>query len=110
MPCNSCLWNTLKVIKLSSAYCFDGSEVAFFALAGIFMTALAFGLTYVIVGIAMLAAGLYIASRGKYLHWHFLEVSLHVLPVVYSSIDIRSIKKVDAQIICFPDHRVSATA
>jgi ABC-type nickel/cobalt efflux system permease component RcnA len=52
------------------------SEVAFFALAGIFMTALAFGVTYVIVGIAMLAAGLYIASRGKYLHWHYLEHNL----------------------------------
>jgi sulfite exporter TauE/SafE len=52
------------------------SEIAFFALAGIFMTALAFGVTYVIVGIAMLAAGLYIASRGKYLHWHFLEHNL----------------------------------
>ena len=29
------------------------SEVAFFALAGLFMTALAFGITYIIVGIAM---------------------------------------------------------
>ena len=52
------------------------SEVAFFALAGLFMTALAFGITYIIVGIAMAAAGLYIASRGKYLHWHYLEHSL----------------------------------
>lgn len=52
------------------------SEISFFALAGVFMTALAFGLTYIFVGIAMAAAGIYIASRGKYLHWHFIEHNL----------------------------------
>lgn len=52
------------------------SEIAFLALAGIFMTAAAFGITYIFVGIAMAAAGIYIASSGKYLHWHYLEHSL----------------------------------
>ena len=52
------------------------SEIAFLALAGIFMTAAAFGITYIIVGIAMAAAGFYIASKGKYLHWHYLEHTL----------------------------------
>ena len=52
------------------------SEIAFLALAGIFMTAAAFGITYIFVGIAMAAAGFYIASRGKYLHWHYLEHAL----------------------------------
>jgi hypothetical protein len=40
------------------------------------MTAAAFGITYIIVGIAMAAAGFYIASKGKYLHWHYLEHTL----------------------------------
>lgn len=49
------------------------SEVAYFALAGIFMTAMAFGITYILVGVAMAAAGIYIATRGKYVHFHFIE-------------------------------------
>ncbi len=49
------------------------SEISYFALAGIFMTAMAFGLTYILVGVAMAAAGLYIASRGRYAHFHFIE-------------------------------------
>lgn len=49
------------------------SEVAYFALAGIFMTALAFGVTYIMVGVAMAAAGIYIARRGRYLHFHAIE-------------------------------------
>lgn len=32
------------------------SQIAYFALAGIFMTAMAFGLTYILVGVAMAAA------------------------------------------------------
>ncbi len=49
------------------------SEVAYFALAGIFMTAAAFGITYIAVGIAMFAAGVYIKRRDIYPHWHTLE-------------------------------------
>lgn len=49
------------------------SEIAFIGLAGVFMSAAAFGITYILVGVAMAAAGIYIASRGKYLHWHYLE-------------------------------------
>ncbi len=49
------------------------SEIAYFALAGIFMTAWAFGITYVMVGIAMAAAGIYISRKGKYAHFHIIE-------------------------------------
>jgi ABC-type nickel/cobalt efflux system permease component RcnA len=55
------------------------SEVAYFALAGIFMTAFAFGLTYVFVGIAMLVAGIYIKRENIYPHWHTIEDKLGVL-------------------------------
>ncbi len=49
------------------------SEVAYFALAGIFMTALSFGFTYVAVGLAMAAAGVYFARKKHYFHIHILE-------------------------------------
>ncbi|MEM3827119.1 MAG: hypothetical protein QXR58_00775 [Candidatus Micrarchaeaceae archaeon] len=52
------------------------SEVAFFALAAIFMSNFAFGITYIVVGIAMAAAGFYIAGRGRYPHWHYIEEKL----------------------------------
>lgn len=55
------------------------SEVAYFALAGIFMTAFAFGVTYVFVGVAMLAAGVYIKRKDMYPHWHAIEDRLGVL-------------------------------
>ncbi|MGC8630820.1 MAG: hypothetical protein ACP5T2_00075 [Thermoprotei archaeon] len=55
------------------------SEIAYFALAGIFMTATAFGLTYIMVGLAMALAGIYIAKKGKYFHWHYLEEHLGVI-------------------------------
>ncbi|MGC8600819.1 MAG: hypothetical protein ACP5UU_02845 [Thermoprotei archaeon] len=54
------------------------SELAYFALAGVFMTALAFGVTYIAVGLAMALAGIYIAKKGKYLHWHYLEEKLGI--------------------------------
>lgn len=52
------------------------SELAYLALAGIFMTTTAFGITYIIVGIAMFVAGIYISRKGGYLHWHYLERKL----------------------------------
>ena len=55
------------------------SEIAYFALAGIFMTAFAFGVTYFFVGIAMLAAGIYIKRTDIYPHWHAIEYQLSVL-------------------------------
>lgn len=55
------------------------SEISYFALAGIFMTAAAFGITYIFVGLAMALAGLYIAKKGKYLHWHYLEEKLGII-------------------------------
>ncbi|MCL4314566.1 MAG: hypothetical protein M1454_02415 [Candidatus Thermoplasmatota archaeon] len=53
------------------------SEISFFALAGIFMTAVAIGITYVIVGIAMAAAGIYLSSRNRYIHFHVIERALY---------------------------------
>ena len=55
------------------------SEIAYFALAGIFMTAFAFGVTYFFVGIAMLAAGIYIKRTDIYPHWHAIEYRFSVL-------------------------------
>ncbi|MGC9191500.1 MAG: hypothetical protein ACP5GT_02380 [Conexivisphaera sp.] len=54
------------------------TELAYFALASVLETPLAFGLVYVIVGAVMLAAGLYIAGRGGYPHWHYIEEKLGV--------------------------------
>ncbi len=55
------------------------AELAYFALVGIFTTALAFGLTYIAVGIAMAAAGLYFLRKKQYFHWHYLEEKLGTL-------------------------------
>ena len=54
------------------------TELAYFALASVLESSLAFGAVYIVVGIVMLIAGLYIASRGKYLHWHYIEERLGV--------------------------------
>ncbi|MGC8547051.1 MAG: hypothetical protein ACP5MU_05290 [Thermoplasmata archaeon] len=55
------------------------SELSYLALAGVFMTAAAFGVTYIFVGLAMALAGIYIARKGKYLHWHYIEERLGIL-------------------------------
>ncbi|MGC8676558.1 MAG: hypothetical protein ACP5T3_03560 [Candidatus Micrarchaeia archaeon] len=52
------------------------SELAYFALAAIFTTTLAFGLTYIAVGAAMAAAGYYLSKRSVYFHWHYIEERL----------------------------------
>ena len=49
------------------------AEIAYLSLAGIFMTAAAFGLTYVAVGVAMAAAGLYIYFRKTNFHIHIIS-------------------------------------
>lgn len=49
------------------------SEIAYLALAGIFMTSVAFGITYIAVGAAMFGAGVYIKNKKIYPHWHWLE-------------------------------------
>ncbi|MGC8730471.1 MAG: hypothetical protein ACP5RP_03770 [Candidatus Micrarchaeia archaeon] len=54
------------------------SEIAFFALAGIFMNNYAEALTYIAVGLAMSIVGIYMASHNKYLHWHYIERKLGV--------------------------------
>ena len=54
------------------------TELAYLALASVLESSLAFGSVYVVVGAVMLLAGLYIAGRGKYLHWHYIEEKLGV--------------------------------
>ncbi len=55
------------------------AELAYFTLIGIFTTAAAFGLSYIAVGVAMAAAGLYFQRRRHYFHWHYLEEKLGTL-------------------------------
>lgn len=55
------------------------SEIAYLALAGIFMSAYADGISYVIVGIGMAFAGLYISQRGRVAHFHGIEKNLYRL-------------------------------
>ncbi|MGC8496912.1 MAG: hypothetical protein ACP5NL_02790 [Thermoplasmata archaeon] len=59
------------------------SELSYLALAAIFMSSLVFGVTYILVGLAMALAGIYIAKKGKYLHWHYLEEKLGVLTGIH---------------------------
>ncbi|MCL5105935.1 MAG: hypothetical protein M1331_00860 [Candidatus Marsarchaeota archaeon] len=68
------------------------SEVAYFALAGIFMTSLVFGLTYVAVGFGMFLAGLYLMSSMKYFHWHWLEEKLGSLIRLHGSSRLKKIE------------------
>lgn len=53
------------------------SEIAFLALAGIFMSEFVDGLSYIFVGIAMALAGIYIMRREHVAHFHFLEKALY---------------------------------
>lgn len=52
------------------------AELAYFALVGIFTTVTAFGISYILVGLAMAAAGVYFQMRQHYFHWHYLEERL----------------------------------
>ena len=55
------------------------SELAYFALIGLLTTVRAMGLTYMAVGIAMAAAGIYIAKKSRYPHFHWIERNLNRL-------------------------------
>lgn len=55
------------------------AELAYFALVGIFTTTTAFGLSYIAVGFAMAAAGLYFQKSQHYFHWHLIEEKLGTL-------------------------------
>ena len=59
------------------------SEIAYLALAGIFMTSVAFGITYVAVGAAMFGAGVYIKNKKIYPHWHWLEERLSYITGIH---------------------------
>lgn len=53
------------------------SEIAYLALAGIFMSSAVDGISYIVVGIGMAVAGIYIANRGHVAHFHGLEKTLY---------------------------------
>ena len=59
------------------------SEIAYLALAGIFMTSVAFGITYIAVGAAMFGAGVYIKNKKIYPHWHWLEERLSYITGIH---------------------------
>ncbi len=53
------------------------SEIAYLALAGIFMSASIDGISYIVVGIGMAFAGIYISNRGHVAHFHGIEKRLY---------------------------------
>lgn len=53
------------------------SEIAYLALAGIFMAASVDGISYMVVGIGMAFAGIYISRKGKVAHLHGIEKRLY---------------------------------
>lgn len=53
------------------------SEIAYLALAGIFMSASVDGISYIAVGIGMAFAGIYISRKGSVAHLHGLEKRLY---------------------------------
>lgn len=55
------------------------SEIAFLALAGIFMSASMDGISYIVVGLGMAFAGIYISRRGHVAHFHSIEKGLYRL-------------------------------
>ncbi len=61
------------------------SEVAYVGLAGVFITAAAFGITYIAVGVAMAAAGFYVVRFKKYPHWHYMERKLGLFLKLHKS-------------------------
>ncbi len=69
------------------------SEIAFMALAGIFMSASIDGISYIVVGIGMAFAGVYITSRGHVAHFHGIEKSLYRLFGIHRHNDEREEKE-----------------
>ncbi|MGC8537460.1 MAG: hypothetical protein ACP5MZ_00550 [Candidatus Micrarchaeia archaeon] len=63
------------------------SEIAYLALAGVFMTSVAFGITYIAVGAAMFGAGVYIKNKKMYPHWHWLEEKLSYITGIHKPRD-----------------------
>lgn len=53
------------------------SEIAYLALAGIFMAASVDGISYMVVGIGMAFAGIYISRKGRVAHFHGMEKRLY---------------------------------
>lgn len=69
------------------------SEIAFMALAGIFMSASIDGISYIVVGIGMAFAGIYITNKGHVAHFHGLEKSLYRLFGIHRHNDEREEKE-----------------
>lgn len=69
------------------------SEIAYLALAGIFMSASIDGISYIVVGAGMAFAGLYISNRGHVAHFHIMERSLYKLVGIHRHNDEREAKE-----------------
>lgn len=69
------------------------SELAFLALAGIFMSASMDGISYVVVGLGMAFAGIYIANKGHVAHFHGMEKGLYRLFGIHKHQDEREEKE-----------------
>lgn len=71
------------------------SEIAYLALAGIFMTSYVDGISYIVVGIGMAFAGIYISSKGHVAHFHGIEKSLYRLVGIHKHDEEREEKEME---------------
>lgn len=71
------------------------AEIAYFALIGIFTTVFAIGVSYVVVGIAMAAAGIYFQKRTHYFHWHYIEEKLGTLIGIHKEGSLQQKEELD---------------
>lgn len=69
------------------------SEIAYLALAGIFMSASMDGISYVIVGLGMAFAGIYITRRGRIAHYHGIERGLYRMFGIHKHDNEREVKE-----------------
>lgn len=65
------------------------SEIAYLALAGIFMSASMDGISYILVGIGMAFAGIYISRHGHVAHFHGIEKGLYRIFGIHKGDDRR---------------------
>lgn len=71
------------------------SEIAYLALAGIFMSASMDGISYIVVGIGMAFAGIYISNRGHVAHFHGMEKGLYRLFGIHKHNEEREEKEME---------------
>lgn len=71
------------------------SEIAYLALAGIFMSASMDGISYIVVGIGMAFAGIYISNRGHVAHFHGIEKRLYRVFGIHKHDEVREEKELE---------------